>query len=266
MVANRNPMLANITIPQSLRSVRFAPSALLLIAANLLPIYGVLAWNWSVFPVLLLFWLEAIIVGAMSVLKMLFAYPASFIMWIVKLFCFPFIGFFLIPYGMLVVILGMFVFGVFGSDSVRHAAVSVLFAASSASGLLTLEEAMQVFRRELDAGIVLGIAVLAASHLFSFFWYYLVKGECNRVSLGALVVQPVARVWLMLTALNLGAFGVQRLDAPLWLLIPLIGVKIAIDLYAHLREHPKPNELIVPGMSLPPSNGLQGDSPQATRA
>jgi hypothetical protein len=266
MVTIRNPIPANITIPQSLSSVRFPLSALLLIASNLLPIYGVLAWNWSLFPVLVLFWVEALIVGAISALKMLFAYPTSFVMWIVKFFCFPFIGFFLIPYGMLVVILGMLVFGVFASDSVRHAAVSVLFSASSASGLLPLEEAMRVVRRELDAGVLLGITALAASHMFSFCWYYLVKGECNRVSLGELVLQPVARVWLMLMALNLGAFGVQRLDAPLWLLIPLIAVKIAIDLHAHLREHRKPSDLVVPGMRLPPTNGLQGNPPQATRA
>jgi len=99
--------------------------------------------------------------------------------------------------------------------------------------------------------MMLGITALAASHLFSFFWYYLIKGECNRVSLGTLVVRPIARVWLMSLAVIVGAFGVQRLDAPLWLLVPLIGVKIAIDLYAHLREHREPIDLAVPGTGQP---------------
>jgi hypothetical protein len=246
---DQKPIPTNITIPHSLPWIRFTLSALLLIAANLVPLYGVLVWNWSLFQVLVLFWFETVIVGAMSALRMLFAYPTSLIMWFLKLMCFPFIFFFLIPYGMLIVILGLFVFGIFASDGVRHAFVSILFSASHSSELLTLDEAMQVVWREFDAGTVLGIAALTISHLFSFVWHYLLKGECNRVTLGSLVKQPVARVWLMLMVLSVGALGVQQLDAPLWLLIPLIGVKIAIDLYAHINEHQKPIDLLVPETS-----------------
>ena len=101
---------------------------------------------------------------------------------------------------------------------------------------------MQVLRRELDPGLMLGIAALAASHLFSFFWYYLVKGGCNRTDLRALVAQPIARLWPMLSVLIAGAFFVQGLEAPLWLLISLIGVKIGFDLHGHIREHRTPIE------------------------
>jgi hypothetical protein len=207
------------------------------VAANLVPLVGVLALGWSLFPVLVLFWFETLIVGAMSALRILFVYPASWAMWFLKVMCFPFLCFFLIPYAMLVAILTFFVFGLFASGEVQQAFVSILFSASTADGLLTLDQARQVIWREFDAGMLLGIAVLATSHLYSFIRYYLIGGECNRMGLGALVVQPIARVWLMMFALNAGAFGVQRLDAPLWLLAPLIAVKIAVDLYAHAREH-----------------------------
>lgn len=244
-----------IAIPRALRAVRVTPSAVLLVAANLLPIYGVLAWHWSLFPILLLFWMETLVVGAMSALRILFAYPGSWIMWLVKFFCFPFISLFLIPYAILVIVLGMIVIVVFASETVRLAPESVLFPAVGADWRLTLEEAIRVLRSRLDAGILLGITGLAASHLFSFIWYYLVKAECNRATLGQLVLQPIARVWLMSFALTLGAFGVQRLDAPLWLLVPLIGVKTAIDLYAHIREHRRPVEWgASPGRGLPQGN------------
>ena len=62
-------MPANFKIPQSLASIRFTPSSLLLVAANLLPVYGVLAWNWSLFAVLALFWFETLLVGVMCILK-----------------------------------------------------------------------------------------------------------------------------------------------------------------------------------------------------
>lgn len=62
------------------------------------------------------------------------------------------------------------------------------------------------------------------------------------MTLGSLVVQPIARVWAVLMAVIAGMFGVQRLDAPLWLLVPLICAKAAMDPYAHLREHREPEK------------------------
>ena len=196
-----------------------------------------MALNWSLFPVLALFWFETVVVGAMSALRILFAYPTSWIMWFLKFMCFPFLCFFLIPYAMLVVILTFCVFGVFAPEDIGRSLMSIVLSGSSANALLALAEARQVLWREIDTGMVVGAAALAVSHLFSFVRNYLVAGECNRVGLGALVVQPIARVWLMLAALNVGAFGIQRLDAPLWLLVPLICVKVVVDLYVHNREH-----------------------------
>ena len=210
---------------------------MLLVAANLVPLFGVLAWNWPLFPVLAIFWFETIVIGAMAALRILFAYPTSLIMWFVKLMCSAFLAFLLIPYGMLLVILTFFVFGVFASREVGHALVSIVFAASDARDLLTLDEAGQVLWREIDAGMLLAAAALTASHLFSFVRYYLIAGECNRVGLRDLVAKPVARIWLMLAVVNAGAFGLLYLEAPQWLLVPLIGVKTALDLHAHLREH-----------------------------
>jgi len=34
-----------------------------------------------------------------------------------------------------------------------------------------------------------------------------------------------------------GGFGVQALGSPVWALLLLVGLKTAIDLYAHLKEH-----------------------------
>ena len=54
---------------------RLSPSALVLVAANLVPLAGVLFFGWSVFSTLLLFWVENVIVGAFNVLRMLVAQP-----------------------------------------------------------------------------------------------------------------------------------------------------------------------------------------------
>jgi len=56
-------------------SYRITPTAVVLIAANLVPLAGVLFFGWSVFATLLLFWVENVIVGVFNILRMLTAAP-----------------------------------------------------------------------------------------------------------------------------------------------------------------------------------------------
>src|SRR2546427_2499829 len=57
-------------------------SAWILIAANLIPLYAVLFWNWQVFPLLVLFWVENVIVGALNAVKLLTADPGDPALWV----------------------------------------------------------------------------------------------------------------------------------------------------------------------------------------
>src|SRR5262249_7209817 len=45
------------------------PSTLLLLAANAIPIYGVLYWGWDVFLLLMLYWLETVIIGFWTITR-----------------------------------------------------------------------------------------------------------------------------------------------------------------------------------------------------
>lgn len=47
-------------------------SVVVLILANLIPLVGVLFWDWSVFEVVVLYWLENVIIGGIYILKMTF--------------------------------------------------------------------------------------------------------------------------------------------------------------------------------------------------
>jgi len=81
------------------------------------------------------------------------------------------------------------------------------------------------------------IAALAASHLFSFIWNYLYRGEFRRAALTELMQQPYGRVVVLHLTILLGGFAAMLLGSPLWALLLLIGLKIALDLKAHLKEH-----------------------------
>ena len=54
-----------------------APVSVILIAANLLPIVGVVYWGWDAFVLLMLYWLETAIIGFWTILRLVSLNAAS---------------------------------------------------------------------------------------------------------------------------------------------------------------------------------------------
>ena len=46
-----------------------------LITVNLFPVFGVLFWEWDVFPIMLVYWSENVIIGFYNVLRMIVCPP-----------------------------------------------------------------------------------------------------------------------------------------------------------------------------------------------
>jgi len=200
-----------------------SPTSLVLIAANLLPLYGVLALDWPVFPVMLLFWLENVVIGVLNALRMLLADPTDLALWSAKLFMVPF---FCIHYGMFTAIHGSFVVSLFGGKNYD----------GMDQGLVPVEG---VLRAITDFGIAPALAVLAGSHVFSFLWNFLMRGEFRRVSLSELMGQPYKRVIVLHLTIIFGGGVAMALGSPVWALLALIALKIGFDLNAHVKEHAK---------------------------
>src|SRR6185503_19268542 len=195
-------------------------SAWILLAANLVPLAGVLFWGWDAFALLALFWMENVVVGVFFALRMLAIDPRDPALWMAKLFMVPFFCF---HYGMFTAIHGAFVFSIFGKNYAVHD-LSVLGPAAQAAS---------------DYGLWLPIAVLLASHLFSFVWNYLGGGEFRRAQLARIMMTPYARVMVLHVAIILGGIAATALGSPVWALVVLIALKIGLDLRAHVKEHSK---------------------------
>ena len=196
-------------------------SAWVLVAANLVPLAGVLWWDWSVFALLALFWMENVVLGVLFALRMLCADPSDPAMWLGKLFLIPF---FCVHYGMFTAVHGMFVFLLFGGDK------------AAMQNLELLEAAVRAAERY---ELWLPIGVLVASHAFSFVWNYLYRGEYRRAELKRLMAKPYGRVAVLHVAIILGGFGTALLGSPLWALVLLVVLKTALDYRAHVKEHSK---------------------------
>ncbi len=199
------------------------PSVITLIAANLFPLFGALFLGWGVFPIMFLFWLENVVIGAFNVLRMLVASPSAPSKWMFKVIGVPF---FVVHYGMFTLGHGVFVLELFGGDLMGN----------SKGWPLTLERILGGLSAH---HLWVALLALVASHGFSFAWNYIRKGEYRHASPEALMVRPYGRVVLLHVTIIFGALLIALFGTPVVALMLLVVLKVAIDVLAHLYEHRK---------------------------
>ncbi len=190
-----------------------------IIITNLVPIYGVLFLGWQIFPVMLLFWIENVIIGISNVVKMLFASPANVGQWVAKIFMIPFFCF---HYGLFTLAHGLFVFVLFGGI------LEGVFWPSNFNDILGIIANQQI-----------GWAILAIilSHTLSFVTNYIGKGEYKKSTVSELMSQPYGRVVILHVTIIIGGFMVMELGSPVMVLVILIVLKTFIDIKTHLKQH-----------------------------
>lgn len=190
-----------------------------LLAANAVPLAGVLLLHWTIFAIFMLYWMENVVVGAFNVLRMLAAQPANIAGNFAKLFLIPF---FCVHYGMFTFVHGIFVMAMFGPHDATFSAAPGAFVAAVK-----------------HANIGYGIFAVVVSHGFSFVHNYLMGGEYLRAGPQQLMGQPYARVIVLHLTILAGGFAAMALGAPLVSLVILVALKTAIDWSAHVRERRK---------------------------
>ena len=218
-------------IASALEQARTQSTAWTLVAANFSALVGVGFWGWSTFALVVAYWAENVIIGLINVLKLVCCCPAngrwSLLSHAAKLF---FIPFFVVHYGRFCYVHGEFVFHLLGGEAAQGVA---------SWGDWTLRA-----ERIWDSGLFWAIALLAISHLYSFFRNYLMDGEYRRSQLMQLMFQPYARVVVLHIAILLGALATAALGSPIWVLVILICGKTAIDLALHPINGNKPERRV----------------------
>lgn len=178
-----------------------------------------MALGWEVFPLLLLFWFENVVIGGFNVLRMLSAKPGDPLAWIARFFLIPF---FVVHYGMFTAVHGAFVFALFGGGEYEF------------SGLVDLKVIGQALSENQVALVALALVL---SHGFSFVWNYLRGGEYRETNLQKLMMQPYGRIVVLHVVVLFGGFLVLSLGSPTAGLLVLIALKVGLDVVTHVREH-----------------------------
>jgi uncharacterized protein DUF6498 len=216
-------------------------SSAALVLSNLIPLLGVLYFNWNAFAVICLFWMENLVIGGENAVRMIFAgrmLPGGGVIgkkireawekapdakksqildiyegknasavWVLKAFMVPF---FCMHYGGFTLGHGMFVFGLFGKGS----------------GLAT------VWR----LGLIWAFLGLVVSHAISLWLNFFRGGEYRKANLIELMGRPYSRVWVMHLTVIFGAFVITATGEQKWAVALLVLLKMGADVHAHRRE------------------------------
>jgi hypothetical protein len=185
-----------------------------LVVANLIPLFGVLFLGWSVWNILVIYWLENGIVGVINVLKMSAATGEE-------------------ATGLAAALT------INGQPASSMSKVGLWFV--HGIFVLTLPVFLSLASdtpMELGLGAVLFAAVgLAVSHGLSFWWNFLRGGEYRRTTPAALMFAPYRRLVALHLTIIFGALAVMLTGAPIVAVAILVGIKTLIDLGLHLAEH-----------------------------
>ena len=184
-----------------------------LIALNALPIYGVFNWGWQSFDLIFLYWLENLIIGLFTLLRMLVRPYRHGIDLVMPLFLAPF---FTLHYGLFCLGHGSFVFSLFAEGR---------FESRGMTGVLHHIWPVLQDNHLLWAAICLLL-------LQVFDWSRQVaRNGLGFDSVKHLMVAPYRRIVVLHITIIASGFALGALEEPLAGLIILVLLKTAFDIY-----------------------------------
>ncbi|MEZ5937523.1 MAG: DUF6498-containing protein [Hyphomonadaceae bacterium] len=200
-----------------------------------LPIVGVLLWGWGAAPLVLLYWMENLIIGVMTLPRLVLSG--------VRYGALGIIGgagmalFFTFHYGLFCYVHGVF--------------LSVFFAGPDFSpGAPGLSGFMDMIRIALTSGEHLNLAVytLVAWHFLMLMWDFGVRGEWRRTTPVEEMVRPYQRVVVLHIGLFVGAGALIALGDPMIGVLGLILLRVLWGIVANgdreAKSTPEPSAAI----------------------
>jgi hypothetical protein len=179
-----------------------------LVIANMIPLVGVLALDWDLYGVMVLYWAENSILGLFNVLKMLRIGGQKAV---------PQAAFFCVHYGFFMFVHFVFVKRLFGPDT---------------WGLFpSLDDMIEAL-----APVASGLLSTLISHAVSYRLNFIGRREYERTDLDDQMTAPYHRMALLHVTLIAGGWIIMSQGQPVGALVVFVLLKTAVDAWAHLRE------------------------------
>lgn len=202
-------------------TLRAWPTSLTLIAADLMPLVGILWFDWNPGSLLILIWAETAIIGICTMAKLAFVSGRRALLFV--------------PVTALVFL--------FLSEVQKGMALTMAQRFSAPMALPGPDVSTP-----LILGMAWPITVFAATHVMSFLYHFLWQGEFRRLTPWQVARPCLKRVGL----LQVGATAAIAIIAPnygfIWALPIVVAAKTAVDLWLHLEEHARPRPATAGGV------------------
>lgn len=184
------------------------PLAILVLLVDLLPIIAVLMFGWGATPLVALYWLENLVIGGVTILRMLGAVFGNILNLFGVMFLVPF---FTLHYGMFCFGHGVFIRSFANNGStVGDGDMGGLVSWALSSG----------------QGMTLFVGAIILVNLVLYISDYVLKGGFRRAELGAEMFAPYGRIVTLHVAIILGAFIAIGTNEPLVGVLLLIFLRV----------------------------------------
>jgi Family of unknown function (DUF6498) len=186
------------------------PLAWLSLATDLLPIIAIILFHWGPTPLVALYWLENLIIGAYTILRLAGAATGDILKLGAAAFLIPF---FTLHYGMFCYGHGVFLKSFAGGGGAGDGPMDlVLWAIGSGQGM------------------ALFLAVIVVTNAAFFLTDYIGRGEFRTANLSAEMFAPYGRIVTLHVAIILGAFFSLATSQPLLGVLVLIMIRVAFGI------------------------------------
>jgi len=192
-------------------------SSISLIISNLVPLFGVLFFDWSIYPILIAYWIENVIIGYFTYIKIPFLKGRDKDNKILSFINIP-------PFPKNMIIN-------------RFLRDYLLFCAVHGVLLFTLFFMGAKFEVNIFPDILLMTVLLFISHWISYRSNFFGKKEYLKISPSQQIIMPYSRIMIMHMVVLMGGLVVENNGYKLVTVVFLIILKTAVDLGSHLLEH-----------------------------
>ena len=202
-------------------------TAIVLMAANFIPLLGVLFYDWDLQSVMLLYWLENLVVGLVNIIRILFVVAEKQIAQRLSKALF-----FCVHYGIFCLGHGALLFELL---NIRIDGVDKMF--SPFDFFTHFPLFFDFLRNSIGTTGTIALFGILVSHLFSLRTHYFIGGERYRLTISKAMHLPYQRIFVMQLGLLIGAFLIEEFGSTVLLLIAMIAAKIMADVFFHRKEH-----------------------------
>lgn len=207
--------------PNTLARTYRDPISWIILAVDLFPIWAVLTLGWGAAPLVFLYWLENLIIGAVALARMTAASVKDSPLGLIGM---AFLGpFFVVHYGMF-----CFVHGVFVN----------VFAKMNTSADPDFPTPVGLIGEALNSGANMPtfVLVIIALQIFLFVQDFMLRGEYRQTTINKEMIEPYARIIVLHFGIFAGAFAMAAIGEPMWGILALIGLRALWGVFLTVRR------------------------------